>query len=86
MGCAFLKQNVRAKAGTALDPKRKIEKGDVNLPPLKNVNNLRSAEFGKLPDSLTPRNKIDEKIGETLIKQTPSTVQPQAQRPKEQIP
>lgn len=71
MGCSFLKQNVRGGAGTAVDPKRKIEKGDVNLPPLKNQINIRGPEFGRLPDSITPRNKDDEEFEETITKQVP---------------
>ena len=58
MGCTFGKLRANAKPETALNPKRKPEMGDVNLPAIKKTNTNRAESFGKLPDCLTPRDKI----------------------------
>ena len=57
MGCcqAKLQTNNRKRAGNrAVDPKRKVNMGDVNLPQVKKLQH-RPAEFGQLPVELSER-------------------------------
>lgn len=61
MGCACTKLTAKGRegGGGARDPRRKQQKGDMNLPPVKRTLD-RPPTFGQLPDRLTEGNEEEE--------------------------
>ena len=61
MGCACTKLTAKGRESNygARDPRRKQQKGDMNLPPVKRTLD-RPPTFGQLPDRLTEGNEDEE--------------------------